>query len=70
MTNARGDGQAPLGTFCDGDDDRKSNLFPVDVLHFGGKPFFLRADVRTASFPLSTKRGYIFCLVSEGFKTN
>ena len=47
--------------FCDGDSDRKSNLFPVDVLHFGGKPLFPRADVRTASFPLSTKRGYIFC---------
>ena len=47
--------------FCDGDGDRKSNLFPVDVLHFGGKPFSLRADVRTASFPLSTKRRYIFC---------
>ena len=47
--------------FCDGDSDRKSNLFPVDVLHFDGKPLFLRADVRTASFPLSTKREYIFC---------
>ena len=47
--------------FCDGDGDRKSNLFPVDVLHFGGKPLSLRADVRTASFPLSTKRRYIFC---------
>ena len=47
--------------FCDGDGDRKSNLFPVAVLHFGGKPFSLRADVRTASFPLSTKREYIFC---------
>ena len=57
---------ADLGTvsnadFCDGDSDRKSNLFPVDVLHCGGKPLFPRADVRTASFPLSTKRGYIFC---------
>ena len=47
--------------FCDGDGDRKSNSFPVDVSHFGGKPFSLRADVRTASFPLSTKREYIFC---------
>ena len=47
--------------FCDGDGDRKSNLFPVDVLHFGGKPFSLRADVRTASFPLFTKREYILC---------
>ena len=48
--------------FCDGDGegDRKSNLFPVDSLHFGGKPFSLLADVRTVSFPLSTKREYIF----------
>ena len=58
--------RSSLGTlsnadFCYGDGDRKSNLFPVDVLHFGGKPFSLRADVKTASFPLSTKRGYIFC---------
>ena len=43
--------------FSDGDGDRKSNLFPVDVLHFGGKPFSLRADVRTENFPLSTKSG-------------
>ena len=61
-----GMGTRHLGTvsnadFRDGDSDRKSNLFPVDVLHFGGKPLFLRADVKTASFPLSTKRGYIFC---------
>ena len=55
-----------LGTFsnadfCEGDGDRKSNLFPVDVLHFGVKPFSLGADVRTVSFPLSTKRECIFC---------
>ena len=76
-----------LGTFsnadfCVGDGDRKSNLFPVEVLHFGGKPFSLGADVRTVNFPLSTKREYIFFLlpikyppflsdlVSDGFKTN
>ena len=47
--------------FCDGDGHRKSNLFPVEVLHFGGKPFSPGADVRTVNFPLSTKREYIFC---------
>ena len=58
-----------LGTFSnadffDGDGDRKSNLFPVDVLHFVGKPFSLGADVRTVSYPLSTKCEYIFCFYS------
>ena len=79
--------QKTVGTFsnanfCDGDDDcdRKSDLFLIDVLHFGRKPSSLRADVRTASFPLSTKREYIFCfhalniyhsyLASEGLNTN
>ena len=36
--------------FCDGDGHRKSNLFPVEVLHFGGKPFSPGADVRTVNF--------------------
>ena len=75
-----------LGTFsnadfCDGDGDRKSSLFPVDVLHFGGKPSSLRADVRT-EFPVVHKMWVNFLLsyfkylpflshlVSEGFKTN
>lgn len=46
-----------LGTFsnadfCDGESYRKSKLFPVDVLHFAGKPSSLRAEVTAASFPL------------------
>ena len=51
----------PLSDLKHGDGDRKSNLFPVEILHFGGKPFSLGADVRTVNFPLSTKREYIFC---------
>ena len=52
-----------LGTFsnadfCDGNGDRKSDLFPVDVLHF---PSSLCADLRTARLTLSTKREYIVC---------
>ena len=54
-----------LGTFSnadfyDGDCDRKSDLFPIDVLHF---PSSFSADVKTARFTLtlSTKREYIVC---------
>ena len=65
-----------------GNGDRKSVLLPVDVVHFDWQPSSLRADVRTASFTLSTKREYIFFLsycnylpflpyfVSESFNTN
>ena len=61
VSSSRAVGTFSNADFCDGDGDRKSNLFPVDVLHFGGKPLSLRADVRTASFPLFTKREYILC---------
>jgi len=44
----------------DGDGDRKSDLFLVDFLHFGRRLSSLCADVRTTSFPVSTKREYIF----------
>jgi len=59
--------QKTVGTFSnadfcdgDGDGDRKSDLFLVDFLHFGRRLSSLCADVRTTSFPVSTKREYIF----------